>query len=101
MVEAVTNTALGFGVNLLLSAVIYPLYGGEFSWPQLWQLTAIFTAISIVRGYGIRRLFNWVQGRTSVEDNRGYRVVTLHNGTRKMVGFKDFIRKETDKRGDK
>lgn len=57
-IEANTNTFVGFFLNLLVSPTIYRVVGMEYTYGQLWIVTGIFTVVSIVRGYIIRRWFN-------------------------------------------
>lgn len=58
LIEAWTNTALGFLVNLAASFVVYPLFGVSFSLVQNLGIVTIFTVISVLRGYCVRRWFN-------------------------------------------
>ena len=61
--ETLSNTTIGFAVSFTMQAVLYPLYGIHVSvWGNL-GLTGIFTAVSIVRGFFVRRLWNWVHVR--------------------------------------
>lgn len=57
-IEAVINTAIGFLVTLILSPIVYPLFGHSFTVSQNLAITAIFTFTSIFRGYVVRRWFN-------------------------------------------
>ena len=52
LVEAVTNTAAGFGVAMALNSLLLPL-----TTVQNLGLAAIYTAASVARGYAVRRLF--------------------------------------------
>lgn len=58
LIEAVTNTAVGFGISLLSISIILPLMGFETSIEQNIALTIYFTFISIGRSYILRRIFN-------------------------------------------
>jgi len=58
MVEAVTNVAVGLAVSFTANAVLFPLFGWSISAAQNLTLGLVFTAISIVRSYALRRLFN-------------------------------------------
>ena len=58
LIEAVTNTAVGFGISFLSISVILPLMGFESSAGQNLTLTVYFTVISIGRSYFLRRIFN-------------------------------------------
>lgn len=58
MVEAIAGTTIGFVVSVLASLVVYPLHGHTFSLGEVSSITLIFTVLSVVRGYVVRRLFN-------------------------------------------
>lgn len=58
MLESITNVAVGFVITLIFSPFIYTLCGMKYTWGQLGWVTIIFTALSIVRSYIIRRFFN-------------------------------------------
>lgn len=58
LVETCASIAIGFVVSLVITAVVMPAYGHNISTADNLQITAIFTAASIVRSYFVRRLFN-------------------------------------------
>ena len=60
LIETVVGTAAGFVFSILLSIVVYPLFGHSFTLAQNAGITVIFTIASIARGYGVRRFFNWL-----------------------------------------
>lgn len=62
MIEAVANVAIGYGVALASQAVIFPLYGLHVPLSQNAIIGLWFTGVSIVRSYGVRRLFNSLHG---------------------------------------
>ena len=57
-VESVANVAIGYGVSLAANAAILPLFGIAISTADNLAIGAIYTAISIVRSYCVRRVFN-------------------------------------------
>jgi len=57
-IEAITNTSIAFIISLTCGILIYPLYFPEVKFHQTFELILIFTVISIIRGYIIRRFFN-------------------------------------------
>lgn len=57
LVETCINTAIGFIVNLAIAPTLYLLFGHSFTLQQNIGLSAAFTAISIARGYVVRRWF--------------------------------------------
>lgn len=63
MLEALTNTVGGYGINLIVQLIVYPLYGAVFTFNQNLQLGGIFFVVSFVRGYGLRRFFSWLDRR--------------------------------------
>lgn len=56
--ETVTNTAVGFAINWGANLVILPLFGLPITGGQAFHMGLVFTAISIARGYVMRRVFN-------------------------------------------
>lgn len=59
LIEAITSTTIGFGINVLLNYVVFGWYLNEPI--DIWQnlsLTIFFTATSLMRSYGVRRIFN-------------------------------------------
>lgn len=58
--EAILNTVVGYGISILAYQYVMPLLGFKTTWTDSVILVAVFSAISIVRNYFIRRLFsNW------------------------------------------
>lgn len=57
-VEAVANVAIGYGVAVASQIVILPLFGVHLRLADNMAIGAWFTAISLVRSYAVRRLFN-------------------------------------------
>lgn len=58
--EAILNTVVGYGISILAYQFVMPLLGFQTTWTQSVTLVAVFSAISIVRNYVIRRVFaNW------------------------------------------
>lgn len=66
LLEAVAGTAIGFVVALTSQMVIYPAFGMTVSFRTNLALTTVFTAISVVRSYFVRRLFNWWHARAGL-----------------------------------
>lgn len=56
--EAVTNTLVGFVVALLAWKVIAWIMGIPVSTGESFAIVSMFTVVSIVRSYLLRRLFN-------------------------------------------
>ena len=57
-VEAVTNVAVGYGVAVGTQLVVFPWFGLDVPMTDTLLIGAVFTVVSIVRSYALRRLFN-------------------------------------------
>lgn len=57
-VETLTSTAVGYTVAVTSQILIFPFYGIEIPLHQNLTIGVWFTAISIARGYVVRRTFN-------------------------------------------
>ena len=58
-VEAVANTAAGFGINFAANWFLLPLFGfTSLTLRDNFIIGALYTGISIARGYVLRRVFN-------------------------------------------
>lgn len=57
-VEAVTNVAVGYGVAVGTQLVVFPWFGLHVPMTDTLLIGAVFTVVSIVRSYALRRLFN-------------------------------------------
>ena len=58
LIESIINTSLGFLVALIAQILIYPIFDIEVSFGDQTILALIFTSVSLVRGYIVRRYFN-------------------------------------------
>lgn len=56
--EAVANVACGLGIAFLANLIVLPLFGLPVSFGQAAGISAVFTVISLLRSYVLRRLFN-------------------------------------------
>lgn len=59
-IEALAGTAIGFCISVLAQMFITKLYGIPTTLEQDVWITVFFTGISIIRGYSVRRFFNWL-----------------------------------------
>ena len=58
LVESLINVAIGYGVAVLSQILIFPLFGIHVALSDNLLIGLYFTAISIVRSYVVRRVFN-------------------------------------------
>lgn len=57
-VETAASTAIGFGVSWIATIIVLPWFGFPASTGQAFGITCIYTVLSLVRGYFVRRMFN-------------------------------------------
>jgi NhaP-type Na+/H+ or K+/H+ antiporter len=59
--EALTNIAVGYGINFLANLLVFPLFGLSISIEQNLKIGIIYTFISLVRSYLLRRIYNSIK----------------------------------------
>lgn len=59
MTEAAVNMAIGYFIAILAQAAIFPLFGVHLPMSQHAAMGGLFTVVSLVRSYLLRRAFNW------------------------------------------
>lgn len=57
LVEALTNIVIGFSINYAANLLILPLFGFHIGLAANFWMGCIYTAVSLVRQYAIRRWF--------------------------------------------
>lgn len=57
-IEAWINVAIGFGINFIANLLILPLFGFHISLSDNFLMGLLYTVISVMRSYMIRRWFN-------------------------------------------
>ena len=68
LAESFAQSFIGYWLNIVVQIVIYPFYGAVFTLSQNIQIGLIFMAVSIARGYVVRRAFDSVLHRQSVTE---------------------------------
>lgn len=58
LVEVLINVAIGWVIALITQLLVFPLFGINITIFEQLGISVIFTIVSIVRGYVIRRWFN-------------------------------------------
>ena len=61
ILEAWANILVGFGINWTANMLVFPLFGFNITAGQAFHVGLIFTAISLVRSYALRRIFNRIK----------------------------------------
>lgn len=67
LTEVVINVAIGWIFALITQIIAFPLFGIHITMNDQLGISAIFTVVSIVRGYIVRRWFNAGIHRVAVE----------------------------------
>lgn len=57
LAEAAANVAVGYGIAIAAQVVVFPLFGLHTSLSDDLAIGAIFTVVSIIRSYSLRRAF--------------------------------------------
>lgn len=60
-IESATNVAVGFFVALLAQILVFPIFGIYVPMQDNILIGAIFTAVSLIRSYILRRLFEAIR----------------------------------------
>ena len=56
--EAIINVLVGFGVSYVANLIVLPWFGFKVSHSAAFGIGLIYTVISLVRSYILRRIFN-------------------------------------------
>ena len=62
LIESLTSTTIGIIIGIVLNLTILPIFGYPVSLSDSLWISLIFTAISVVRSYVVRRIFNSKEG---------------------------------------
>lgn len=66
LIEQLVNQAIGYAIAYGMNRYLLPLvFGLSIDASKAHGMTIMFTVVSIIRGYGCRRLFNWIHVRQS------------------------------------
>lgn len=61
LIEATVNVIIGYWVAVVSQALIFPYFGLYTSFEQNMKIGFIFTLISLLRSYILRRVFNYLE----------------------------------------
>lgn len=67
MIETLTNVGIGWFVSFIANMLVLPLFDYNINLTDGVLISIIFTIISIVRGYLIRRFFNSKERKYDVD----------------------------------
>jgi hypothetical protein len=65
LVEAITNIAIGYVIAVLTQVLVFPLFGLSASLGDNLGIGAVFTIVSLLRSFALRRAFNALLARSA------------------------------------
>ena len=65
LIEAITNVVVGYGVAVATQMLVFPVFGLHTTLAQNLQMGGIFTGVSILRSFLLRRVFEAIRVRGS------------------------------------
>ena len=65
LVESLVNVLVGYGVAVATQMLVFPLFGLAVTFTENLLIGLIFTVVSIVRSYALRRGFEALRVRQS------------------------------------
>lgn len=65
LIEAASNVIVGYALAVVTQIVVFPWFGLETGLSEHLTIGLAFVSISLVRGYVLRRLFDYL-GKTDV-----------------------------------
>ena len=57
LVESIANVVVGYGVAVITQMLVFPLFGLHASLSQNLLIGLVFTCVSLVRSFFLRRVF--------------------------------------------
>jgi hypothetical protein len=62
LAESCLNVSIGLSVALCTQLIVFPLFNIHIALIENISIAAIFTTVSVVRSFCVRRFFNWLHG---------------------------------------
>lgn len=60
LAESLINVAIGYGIAIAAQVAVFPMFGIHIPLHDNLIIGVIFTVVSIVRSYALRRAFNFI-----------------------------------------
>lgn len=70
LVEAIANVTVGYGVAVATQLVVFPWFGLPARLDDALAIGAIFTLVSILRGFALRRMFEAIRIRSLIVESK-------------------------------
>ena len=61
LIETLSSVAIGYIISLAAQMIIFPIFDIKVSLTDNLIIGLFFTVVSIIRGYYVRRFFNWIK----------------------------------------
>ena len=74
LLEILISVAIGWLIGFISNMVILPLFGYPISVADSIYISILFTLISIIRGYIVRRYFNWTEYKKEKYKKEKYKI---------------------------
>ena len=58
LIETLTNVSIGYAISFIANMTVLPMFGYDINLTDSFWISMIFTVISVIRGYVVRRWFN-------------------------------------------
>lgn len=58
LIESLTSTTIGWLIGVILNLTVLPLFDYNITVVDSLLVSLIFTAVSVARGYAVRRIFD-------------------------------------------
>ena len=84
LVEAITNVIVGYGVAVVTQILIFPVFGLQTTLGENLAMGGIFTIVSLLRSFALRRLFNQLAARRGLGDSLPY----VQNAVARYTAFR-------------
>jgi len=65
LVESVANIGVGYGIAVVAQVVVFPLFGIEVGFGEHLAIGTLFTIVSVVRSFMLRRIFEAIRVRST------------------------------------
>ena len=59
--EAIANVVIGFWIAVATQALVFPIFGFHAAPAQQLAISALFTGVSLIRSFALRRLFEAIR----------------------------------------
>ncbi len=73
LLESLTNVLVGYGVAIVTQILVFPWFGLQVSLGDNLAIGTIFTVVSLIRSYALRRVFEHLRVRNPHDSLQSWR----------------------------